>query len=200
MQSGEINSNPQHQILLCFVIQLYTDFTDSFFFFLLGYYVPNDDGEFYQFCYVTHKGEIRGASTPFQFRANSPSEDELLTVEDECNSDILVVTTKAGFLEVGCSSPVLLNTSEFIALVWLSHPSLLIKLQFSLSLTQYLWLIFIFLCSKRWKKLRERKRSWSKTWLFCSRRRNSWNLRRTICRRSVSSWKKPVPSWEERTK
>lgn len=65
-----------------------------------GYYVPNDDGEFYQFCYVTHKGEIRGASTPFQFRANSPSEDELLTVEDECNSDILVVTTKAGYLEV----------------------------------------------------------------------------------------------------
>eukprot|EP00066_Takifugu_rubripes_P003530 XP_003966154.2 PREDICTED: tax1-binding protein 1 homolog B-like [Takifugu rubripes] len=64
-----------------------------------GYYVPNDDGEFYQFCYVTHKGEIRGASTPFQFRANSPSADELLTVEDECNSDILVVTTKAGFLE-----------------------------------------------------------------------------------------------------
>lgn len=65
-----------------------------------GYYVPNDDAEFYQFCYVTHKGEIRGASTPFQFRANSPSEDELLTVEDECNSDILVVTTKAGFFEV----------------------------------------------------------------------------------------------------
>ncbi|XP_068999069.1 tax1-binding protein 1 homolog B isoform X3 [Embiotoca jacksoni] len=64
-----------------------------------GYYVPNDDGEFYQFCYVTHKGEIRGASTPFLFRANSPSDDELLTVEDECNSDILVVTTKAGFLE-----------------------------------------------------------------------------------------------------
>ncbi|XP_061572657.1 tax1-binding protein 1 homolog B isoform X3 [Cololabis saira] len=64
-----------------------------------GYYVPNDDGEFYQFCYVTHKGEIRGASTPFLFRASSPTEDELLTVEDECNSDILVVTTKAGYLE-----------------------------------------------------------------------------------------------------
>uniref|UniRef100_A0A3P9L1E9 Tax1 (human T-cell leukemia virus type I) binding protein 1b n=1 Tax=Oryzias latipes TaxID=8090 RepID=A0A3P9L1E9_ORYLA len=64
-----------------------------------GYYVPNDDGEFYQFCYVTHKGEIRGASTPFLFRASSPTEDELLTVEDECNSDILVVTTKASFLE-----------------------------------------------------------------------------------------------------
>ncbi|TNN78424.1 Tax1-binding protein 1 B [Liparis tanakae] len=53
----------------------------------------------FRFCYVTHKGEIRGASTPFQFRTNSPSEDELLTVEDECNSDILVVTTKASFFE-----------------------------------------------------------------------------------------------------
>lgn len=62
--------------------------------------MPNDDGEFYQFCYVTHKGEIRGASTPFQFRANSPTEEELLTVEDEGGSDILVVTTKASYLEV----------------------------------------------------------------------------------------------------
>ncbi|KPP78647.1 tax1-binding protein 1 B-like [Scleropages formosus] len=64
-----------------------------------GYYVPKDDGEFYQFCYVTHKGEIRGASTPFQFCADTPTEDDLLTVEDECNSDILVVTTKASLLE-----------------------------------------------------------------------------------------------------
>ncbi|XP_016413999.1 tax1-binding protein 1 homolog B isoform X1 [Sinocyclocheilus rhinocerous] len=64
-----------------------------------GYYVPNDDGEFYQFCYVTHKGEIRGASTPFQFRASSPTEEELLTMEDEAGSDILVVTTKASYLE-----------------------------------------------------------------------------------------------------
>ncbi|XP_074840672.1 tax1-binding protein 1 [Carettochelys insculpta] len=63
-----------------------------------GYYLPNDDGEFYQFCYVTHKGEIRGASTPFQFRTSSPVE-ELLTMEDDGNSDMLVVTTKAGLLE-----------------------------------------------------------------------------------------------------
>ncbi|KAF4799241.1 Tax1-binding protein 1 like protein [Turdus rufiventris] len=63
-----------------------------------GYYLPNDDGEFYQFCYVTYKGEIRGASTPFQFRTASPVE-ELLTMEDEGNSDMLVVTTKAGLLE-----------------------------------------------------------------------------------------------------
>uniref|UniRef100_A0A674GG51 Tax1 binding protein 1 n=1 Tax=Taeniopygia guttata TaxID=59729 RepID=A0A674GG51_TAEGU len=64
----------------------------------VGYYLPNDDGEFYQFCYVTYKGEIRGASTPFQFRTSSPVE-ELLTMEDEGNSDMLVVTTKAGLLE-----------------------------------------------------------------------------------------------------
>ncbi|XP_069504340.1 tax1-binding protein 1 [Ambystoma mexicanum] len=64
-----------------------------------GYYLPNDDGEFYQFCYVTHKGEIRGASTPFQFRTSSPVE-ELLTMEDEGQSDMLVVTTKTALLEV----------------------------------------------------------------------------------------------------
>ncbi|XP_077362791.1 tax1-binding protein 1 homolog A isoform X2 [Festucalex cinctus] len=64
-----------------------------------GYYVPKSDGEFYQFCYVTHGGDIRGASTPFQFRSATPT-DELLTVsEDESNSDILVVTTKTGLLE-----------------------------------------------------------------------------------------------------
>ncbi|KAA8586026.1 hypothetical protein FQN60_007595, partial [Etheostoma spectabile] len=65
----------------------------------VGYYVPKSDGEFYQFCYVTHVGDIRGASTPFQFRSATPT-DELLTVtEDDSNSDILVVTTKTGLLE-----------------------------------------------------------------------------------------------------
>uniref|UniRef100_A0AAY4BE98 SKICH domain-containing protein n=1 Tax=Denticeps clupeoides TaxID=299321 RepID=A0AAY4BE98_9TELE len=64
-----------------------------------GYYVPRSDGEFYQFCYVTHSGEIRGASTPFQFCQATPTGEELLTVEDEANSDILVVTTKTGLLE-----------------------------------------------------------------------------------------------------
>ncbi|KAF3828713.1 hypothetical protein GH733_004619 [Mirounga leonina] len=60
-----------------------------------GYCLPNDDGEFYQFCYVTHKGEIHGTSKLFQFQA-SPVE-ELLTVEDEGNSDMLVVTKKLAF-------------------------------------------------------------------------------------------------------
>ncbi|XP_063054566.1 tax1-binding protein 1 homolog B [Engraulis encrasicolus] len=69
-----------------------------------GYYVPSDDGEFYQFCYVSHRGEIRGASTPFLFRANSPPHDEILAIEDDTHSDILVVTTKASILEEKLSS------------------------------------------------------------------------------------------------
>lgn len=62
---------------------------------------------------MTHKGEIRGASTPFQFRANSPTEEELLTVEDEGGSDILVVTTKASYLEV-------IQTTQFKMIDFLS--------------------------------------------------------------------------------
>ncbi|KAM6903181.1 tax1-binding protein 1 homolog A isoform 2-T2 [Lycodopsis pacificus] len=64
-----------------------------------GYYVPKSDGEFYQFCYVTHVGDIRGASTPFQFRSATPTEELLTVTEDDGNSDILVVTTKTGLLE-----------------------------------------------------------------------------------------------------
>ncbi|KAL6100006.1 tax1bp1 [Pungitius sinensis] len=64
-----------------------------------GYYVPKSDGEFYQFCYVTHVGDIRGASTPFQFRPATPTEELLTVTEDDSNSDILVVTTKTGLLE-----------------------------------------------------------------------------------------------------
>lgn len=69
-------------------------------FYLKGYYVPKSDGEFYQFCYVTHAGDIRGASTPFQFRSATPTEELLTVTEDDSNSDILVVTTKPGLLEV----------------------------------------------------------------------------------------------------
>ena len=69
-------------------------------FYFKGYYVPKSDGEFYQFCYVTHAGDIRGASTPFQFRSATPTEELLTVTEDDSNSDILVVTTKTGLLEV----------------------------------------------------------------------------------------------------
>ena len=76
-----------------------------------GYYVPKSDGEFYQFCYVTHTGDIRGASTPFLFKPSTPT-DELLTVaEDDSNSDILVVTTKTGLLEVDTNTHTNIHTN-----------------------------------------------------------------------------------------
>uniref|UniRef100_A0A3P9QCR5 Tax1 (human T-cell leukemia virus type I) binding protein 1a n=1 Tax=Poecilia reticulata TaxID=8081 RepID=A0A3P9QCR5_POERE len=60
-----------------------------------GYYVPKSDGEFYQFCYVTHAGDIRGASTPFQFRSATPTEELLTVTEEDSNSDILVRVEEA---------------------------------------------------------------------------------------------------------
>ena len=90
--------------------------THSLFFFIstVGYYVPKSDGEFYQFCYVTHAGDIRGASTPFQFRPATPTEELLTVTEDDSNSDILVVTTKTGLLEVDRT------TSRSLFFFWLS--------------------------------------------------------------------------------
>lgn len=82
--------------------------TNLCFHVLIGYYVPKSDGEFYQFCYVTHAGDIRGASTPFQFRTATPTEDLLTVTEDDSNSDILVVTTKTGLLEVHLDGSMLL--------------------------------------------------------------------------------------------
>lgn len=94
------------------------------FFFLCcaGYYVPKSDGEFYQFCYVTHAGDIRGASTPFQFRSATPTEELLTVTEDDSNSDILVVTTKTGLLEVECTKCYYLFISPvFLIPLVLSH-------------------------------------------------------------------------------
>ncbi|XP_028675664.1 calcium-binding and coiled-coil domain-containing protein 2 isoform X2 [Erpetoichthys calabaricus] len=50
-----------------------------------AYYLPKEDGEFYQFCYVDSNGQVRGASTPFCFQSEAA-----ISLED----DILVVTTK----------------------------------------------------------------------------------------------------------
>ena len=58
--------------------------------------LPKDDGEFYQFCYVTSSGQVQGASTPFQFK--SIMVDDLVEDEDE-NNEIVVVKTKTSFLE-----------------------------------------------------------------------------------------------------
>ncbi|NWU59635.1 CACO2 protein, partial [Dromas ardeola] len=51
-----------------------------------AYYLPKDD-EYYQFCYIDQDGVVRGASVPFQFRA-------------ETEDDILVVTTQGEVEEI----------------------------------------------------------------------------------------------------
>ena len=61
-----------------------------------GSKLPKDDGEFYQFCYVAASGQVRGASTPFQFK--HPMPDDLIEVEDE-NGELLVIRTKTAVLE-----------------------------------------------------------------------------------------------------
>ncbi|WAR04151.1 TAXB1-like protein [Mya arenaria] len=58
--------------------------------------LPNDDGEFYQFCYVSSSKQIRGASTPFQFRR--PGADDYIEIEDE-EANMLVIRSKTIFLE-----------------------------------------------------------------------------------------------------
>ncbi|XP_043911334.1 calcium-binding and coiled-coil domain-containing protein 2 [Protopterus annectens] len=51
-----------------------------------AYYLPKEDGEFYQFCYVDNQGVVRGASTPFRFQN--------ISEQETCDDDILVVTTQ----------------------------------------------------------------------------------------------------------
>ena len=63
----------------------------------LAYQLPGDDKEFYQFCYVTKQGYVRGASTPFQFRLSTEN-DCLVAMEDE--SGMIILRTKSDALEV----------------------------------------------------------------------------------------------------
>lgn len=58
--------------------------------------LPGEDGEFYQFCYVTNAGQIRGASTPFQFK--NPSADDFVELDDE-ETNMLVIRSKTIVLE-----------------------------------------------------------------------------------------------------
>ncbi|XP_067824852.1 calcium-binding and coiled-coil domain-containing protein 2-like isoform X2 [Heptranchias perlo] len=57
-----------------------------------AYYLPKDNIDFYQFCYVTQKGEIRGASTPFGFRLTSSSMSENL--DSDSSQEMLIITTQ----------------------------------------------------------------------------------------------------------
>ncbi|XP_029383901.1 calcium-binding and coiled-coil domain-containing protein 2 isoform X2 [Echeneis naucrates] len=53
------------------------------------YYLPKDEIEFYQFCYVDNSGQVRGASTPFCFK--TPEEQSMESSQEE---DFLIITTQ----------------------------------------------------------------------------------------------------------
>ncbi|XP_078280698.1 uncharacterized protein LOC144607627 isoform X1 [Rhinoraja longicauda] len=57
-----------------------------------AYYLPKDENDFYQFCYVTQRGEVRGASTPFGFRVMSHNTPERL--ESDSAQEMLIITTQ----------------------------------------------------------------------------------------------------------
>ncbi|XP_045065740.1 calcium-binding and coiled-coil domain-containing protein 2-like isoform X5 [Coregonus clupeaformis] len=57
--------------------------------FFTAYYLPKDNAEFYQFCYVDSNGQVRGASTPFCFK--TPGEQ---STDCSLENDLLVITTQ----------------------------------------------------------------------------------------------------------
>ena len=65
-------------------------------------YLPKADGAFYQFCYVTHAGDVRGASVPFQMKTKPIEQEELECYEiedDELGTSIMIVKNKTEMLE-----------------------------------------------------------------------------------------------------
>ena len=63
--------------------------------------LPKDDGEFYQFCYVTSKGFVRGASTPFQFK--HPTVNDFVGIEV---GDMMIIKTRTAALEENLAAAV----------------------------------------------------------------------------------------------
>lgn len=70
-------------------------------------YLPRADDEFYQFCYVTYAGDVRGASVPFQIKTKPAIEQEELEcceIEDDEGCSIMVVKNKTAILEESLAS------------------------------------------------------------------------------------------------
>lgn len=60
--------------------------------------LPKDAGEFFQFCYVTHDGQIVGVSTPFQLHPVGSLSDSNVCGVDEGEDGMVVVCTKESVL------------------------------------------------------------------------------------------------------
>ncbi|XP_051927678.1 calcium-binding and coiled-coil domain-containing protein 2 [Hippocampus zosterae] len=55
------------------------------------YYLPKDELDFYQFCYVDSSGQVCGASTPFSFKAQDVNNEQSAA---NSSDDLLVITTQ----------------------------------------------------------------------------------------------------------
>lgn len=62
-----------------------------------GSKLPSEECEFYQFCYVTSSGEIRGASCPFQISFSKPGDLEICSEEED--ESLLIVSNRTTHLE-----------------------------------------------------------------------------------------------------
>lgn len=62
-----------------------------------GRRLPPEDGHFYQLCFVTRDGAVRGASAPFQFAPLSVSLDdmELVEITDDSMKSVMVLQKKS---------------------------------------------------------------------------------------------------------
>ncbi|NXK00283.1 CACO2 protein, partial [Corythaixoides concolor] len=89
-----------------------------------AYYLPKDE-EYYQFCYVDQDGVVRGASVPFQFKA-------------ETEDDILVVTTQGEVEEIELRNKKLCKENEELKASCASLQKQNIDLQEELNKTQEL--------------------------------------------------------------
>ncbi|CAJ0939286.1 unnamed protein product [Ranitomeya imitator] len=65
-----------------------------------AYYLPSDDDDYYQFCYVNHNGDVRGASIPFQFSYNPEDEDILMNIVEKLTEENAVLQGQLSSLEV----------------------------------------------------------------------------------------------------
>ena len=69
-----------------------------------GSRLPHDDGNFYQFCYVSRPGDVVGSSRPFQFsksaRRSNSDELEMVEVEDDASLVLLRTRTDAQVMEL----------------------------------------------------------------------------------------------------
>ncbi|XP_068505529.1 calcium-binding and coiled-coil domain-containing protein 2 isoform X2 [Syngnathus scovelli] len=56
------------------------------------YYLPKDELDFYQFCYVNSSGQVCGASTPFCFKSQHPNDEQ--SAANGSDNDLMVITTQ----------------------------------------------------------------------------------------------------------